>query len=68
MTQPGVGDILCRGKKPSRKKKRKIIAAKWEENNIKERAIQQWLGLYYKRHDSDKDNREFTAAKVPYGA
>ena len=55
-------------KKSSRKKKKTIMAAKREEKNIEERKIQKWLRLYYKRHDSDEDNIEFTAAKVPYGA
>ena len=58
--------FFVEAKKSSRKRKI-IMAAKRDENNIEEREIQQWLGLYYKRHDLDNDNREITSAKVPYG-
>ena len=50
------------------KKKKRINLAKTIKKRDKEMAIQHWLKLYYKRHESDDDNREFTAAKIPSGA
>ena len=49
-------------------KKKRINLAKTIKKRDKEMAIQHWLKLYYKRHESDDDNREFTAAKIPSGA
>ena len=49
-------------------KKKRINLAKTIKKREKEMAIQHWLKLYYKRHESDDDNREFTAAKIPSGA
>ena len=50
------------------KKKKKINLAKTIKKREKEMAIEHWLELYYKRHESDDDNIEFTAAKIPSGA
>ena len=60
--------FFVQAKKSSRKKKKRINLAKTIKKRDKEMAIQHWLKLYYKRHESDDDNREFTAAKIPSGA
>lgn len=59
--------FFVQAKKSSRKKKR-INLAKTIKKREKEMAIEHWLELYYKRHESDGNNREFTAAKIPSGA
>ena len=60
--------FFVEAKKVSRKKKRKIKSAKTIKLQEKELAIERWLELYYKRHESDDDNREFTDARIPSGA
>ena len=60
--------FFVQAKKSSRKKKKRINLAKTIKKREKEMAIEHWLELYYKRHESDDDNIEFTAAKVPSGA
>ena len=60
--------FFVEAKKVSRKKKRKIKSAKTIKLQEKELAIERWLELYYKRHESDDDNREFTNARIPSGA
>ena len=60
--------FFVQAKKVSRKKKRKIEYANTVKLREKEMAIEHWLELYYKRHESDDDNREFTSAKISSGA
>ena len=58
--------FFVQAKKVSRKKK--IKSANTIKLREKEMAIEHWLELYYKRHESDDDNREFTNARIPSGA
>ena len=64
--------FMAQASKQSRKKKRKLNAAKnkkgREEKMEKERAIQEWLCLYNNRLNSDEDYEEFSVATIPYGA
>jgi len=64
--------FMAQASKQSRKKKRKLNAAKnkkgREEKMEKERAIQEWLCLYHNRLNSDEDYEEFSVATIPYGA
>ena len=64
--------FMTKAAKVSRKKKRKLNAAKHsslnKENEEKEATIQHWLSRYYRRFQSDDDYELYYATPVPNGA